>query len=116
MHVTSACNVRVAFQSEPANLPRTYILHPLLLALSNCVRRLPCLGHVSHLPVLVPMALNCDHFAYCRHKLPRQLAERKLMCKDAGKPMTLLALLVQLAGLPTIVFAASVETTHRHLP
>ena len=49
----------------------------------------------------------------CRHKLPRQLAESKLVCKDAGKPLALLALLAHLAPRPTIVFAASVQTTHR---
>ncbi len=48
-----------------------------------------------------------------RHKLPQQLSEFKLVCKDAGKPLALLALLMQLGGRPTIVFAASVQTTHR---
>lgn len=51
-----------------------------------------------------------------RHKLPRQLAESKLVCKDAGKPLALLALLAHLAPRPTIVFAASVQTTHRCTP
>lgn len=64
------------------------------------------------------LSLHCPRYVAVsasdyRHKLPRQLVEHKLMCKDAGKPMTLLALLVQLAGSPTIVFSASVQTTHR---
>lgn len=49
-----------------------------------------------------------------RYKLPRQLQEHKLLCKDAGKPLALLALLTgRLAEQPTLVFAASVETAHR---
>ena len=48
-----------------------------------------------------------------RHKLPRQLREFKLLCRDASKPLVLLALLSQLPPAPTIVFAASVETAHR---
>jgi len=61
-----------------------------------------------HCPRYIAVSAD-DH----RHKLPRQLVESKLVCKDAGKPLALLALLDQLGGRPTIVFAASVQTTHR---
>lgn len=64
------------------------------------------------------LGLHCPRYVAVsasdyRHKLPRQLVEQKIVCKDAGKPKTLLMLLVQLAGSPTIVFAASVQTAHR---
>lgn len=62
-----------------------------------------------HCPRYIAVSAE-DH----RYKLPRQLQEYKLLCKDAGKPLALLALLARrLAGQPTLVFAASVETAHR---
>ena len=49
-----------------------------------------------------------------RYKLPRELAEFKLLCPAQQKPALLAALLSELAPQgPTIVFAASVSTAHR---
>lgn len=53
------------------------------------------------------------HAALRRYKLPRGLAEFKVVCPAASKPLVLLALLAQLAGQPTVVFTASVEAAHR---
>ena len=49
----------------------------------------------------------------CRYKLPKELAEFKLVCAAVQKPLFLLALLHSLQGQSTVVFTASVEVTHR---
>ncbi|GAX75525.1 hypothetical protein CEUSTIGMA_g2968.t1 [Chlamydomonas eustigma] len=55
-------------------------------------------------------ASAADH----RYHVPRSLQEFKVLCSDAGsKPQTLLALLKQLKGESTVVFASSVEMTHK---
>ena len=48
-----------------------------------------------------------------RYKLPKELAEFKLVCAAVQKPLFLLALLHSLKGQSTIVFTASVQATHR---
>jgi superfamily II DNA/RNA helicase len=49
----------------------------------------------------------------CRYAVPKQLAQWRLVVPAQHKPLALLGLLHQLAGSSTIVFASSLETTHR---
>jgi hypothetical protein len=49
----------------------------------------------------------------CRYAVPKQLAQWRLVVPAQHKPLALLGLLLQLAGSSTIVFASSLETTHR---
>lgn len=48
-----------------------------------------------------------------RYKLPEQLQERQVAVSGAQKPLALLALLEQLAGGKTLVFASSLDMTHK---
>jgi ATP-dependent RNA helicase DDX51/DBP6 len=48
-----------------------------------------------------------------RYKLPPSLQEFKLVASAASKPLLLLALLHELAGQPVLVFASSLEATHK---
>lgn len=48
-----------------------------------------------------------------RYHLPRSLQEFRVMCSGARKPLTLLALLHELREQSTIVFASSLEITHK---
>lgn len=48
-----------------------------------------------------------------RYHLPRSLQEFKVLCSAARKPLTLLGLLQELRGQPTVVFASSLDTTHK---
>ncbi len=49
-----------------------------------------------------------------RYQLPKSLKEYKVLCSAARKPITLLALLKQLEGKgQCVVFASSLDTTHR---
>ncbi len=49
----------------------------------------------------------------CRHRVPKELKEFKLICDPAKKPATLLALLQTLQGQKTIIFLASLQAAHR---
>eukprot|EP00197_Chlamydomonas_leiostraca_P015958 CAMPEP_0202884200 /NCGR_PEP_ID=MMETSP1391-20130828/40555_1 /ASSEMBLY_ACC=CAM_ASM_000867 /TAXON_ID=1034604 /ORGANISM="Chlamydomonas leiostraca, Strain SAG 11-49" /LENGTH=378 /DNA_ID=CAMNT_0049567343 /DNA_START=12 /DNA_END=1145 /DNA_ORIENTATION=- len=64
------------------------------------------------------LALHCPRYVATsaqdhRYHLPRNLQEFKLPCSAARKPLVLLALLKELAGHATVVFASSLETTHK---
>ncbi|WIA32126.1 hypothetical protein OEZ86_002976 [Tetradesmus obliquus] len=48
-----------------------------------------------------------------RYAVPKQLSQWRLVVPAQHKPLALLGLLHQLAGSSTIVFASSLETTHR---
>jgi len=69
------------------------------------------------LPLLHPGVGACRYIATSaddhRYHLPRSLQEFKVLCSGARKPLTLVALLQELRHEPTIVFASSLETTHK---
>jgi hypothetical protein len=48
-----------------------------------------------------------------RYSLPRSLSEYRFMVSAARKPLALLALLAEAAGQPTLVFASSLDMTHK---
>jgi ATP-dependent RNA helicase DDX51/DBP6 len=49
-----------------------------------------------------------------RYQLPTSLQQYKILCSAERKPLMLLALLQELRGQSTVIFASSVETTHRY--
>ncbi len=51
-----------------------------------------------------------------RYQLPKSLQEYKILCSTARKPITVLALLKQLEGQSCVVFASSLDMTHRCVP
>lgn len=61
-----------------------------------------------HAPRYVALSAT-DH----RHSLPSTLKEFRVMCSDGDKGLVLLCLLGTMVGQQTIVFAASVDATHR---
>ena len=67
---------------------------------------------------LARLALHCPRYVATssqdhRYHLPRSLQEYKLRCSGARKPLVLLALLRELKEQSTVVFASSLETTHK---
>jgi superfamily II DNA/RNA helicase len=71
--------------------------------------------HLKSSQLLCGMAISHTtvHNAVCRYAVPKQLAQWRLVVPAQHKPLALLGLLHQLAGSSTIVFASSLETTHR---
>jgi superfamily II DNA/RNA helicase len=49
-----------------------------------------------------------------RYQLPATLQQHKLLCSAERKPLMLLAVLQELRGQSTVIFASSIETTHRY--
>ena len=69
-------------------------------------------GQVGDLHQTIHLARKHGPLA-CRHRVPKELKEFKLICDPAKKPATLLALLQTLQGQKTIIFLASLQAAHR---
>lgn len=84
---------------------------PIKLIVSATLTRDP--SKLSRLQLHCPRFISLSALGGRRYALPAGLALRRVLAPAQHKPLALVALLHRLKGVPTLVFASSVETTHR---
>lgn len=81
------------------------------LAVSATLTRDP--SKLSRLDLHCPRFISMRSLGGRRYALPGGLSLSRVLAPAQHKPLALAALLARLRGVPTLVFASSVETTHR---
>jgi ATP-dependent RNA helicase DDX51/DBP6 len=84
---------------------------PLKLIVSATLTRDP--SKLARLRLHCPRFIALTALGGRRYALPPGLRLRRVLAPAQHKPLALAALLHRLRGVPTLVFASSLETTHR---
>jgi ATP-dependent RNA helicase DDX51/DBP6 len=84
---------------------------PVKLIVSATLTRDP--SKLSRLDLHCPRFISLTSLGGRRYTLPAGLELTRVVAQAHQKPLALVALLHRLKGVPTLVFASSVEATHR---